>query len=263
MANALLKHTRQNSDISLRLIPSPALERSLLLDVTRGIAIVSMIFYHIVFDLINVFQVPDFVGHYFWVWGPDLIGGTFLAVSGVASVLSNEMRFKKILKRGGKLFGIAMALTLGTVLLTHQYIIFFGILHCIGASIVLGHFFIRRSPLTLSVIGLSLLISGYCLEYVNFYSYSSHWLQMNFLNNRVMLDFFSLYPYFGYYLLGMAIAKKTRSAFNKKNEQDFLANSKIKIFYSLLAKLGRNSLWIYLIHQPVILGVFYVFFKVL
>ena len=66
-------------------------------------------------------------------------------------------------------------------------------------------------------------------------------------------DYFPLLPNLGYFLLGSALGKtlyrKKESLLPKVNEKNIL----IRFF----AGCGRQSLWLYLLHQPVLSGIFY------
>ena len=66
-------------------------------------------------------------------------------------------------------------------------------------------------------------------------------------------DYFPLLPNFGFFLLGSALGKtlyrKKESLLPKVNEKNIL----IRFF----AGCGRQSLWLYLLHQPVLSGIFY------
>ncbi len=233
----------------LYLIQSKKVFRHWELDLFRGIVVIAMIFYHLVFDLIRIFGVTPFVGQSFWMIGPDLIGGGFLVIAGVASVLSNNNDWPSVAKRGGKIFGVGMGLTLVTLLFTDEYIIVFGILHCIGLSIILGTPFLRLSAKQIGAVAIPILISGYIFEHMGYYGAFTHWIQETLLDGRMMLDFFSLYPFFAYYLLGICIGK---SLWNSIHGRYQMSRAVRPIVY-----LGKRSLWVYLIHQPVLVAFIY------
>jgi uncharacterized membrane protein len=64
-------------------------------------------------------------------------------------------------------------------------------------------------------------------------------------------DYFPLLPYLGWFLLGSVIG---RTAYRRKTTLLPLVNSENPIirFFSFC---GRQSLWIYLLHQPILSGI--------
>jgi len=62
-------------------------------------------------------------------------------------------------------------------------------------------------------------------------------------------DYFPLIPWFGVFLIGAALGKTVY-----KSRRSLLPRPPRPIFINAA---GRYSLWIYLVHQPVIMGVLY------
>ena len=72
-------------------------------------------------------------------------------------------------------------------------------------------------------------------------------------------DYFPLLPNFGYFLVGVFIGRTAYK--NKKTLMPFVkdTNPIVRIF----GFLGRQSLWVYMIHQPLAYGVLYLIFEII
>jgi uncharacterized membrane protein len=239
-------------------------ERFWEIDTLRGIAILMMITYHVIFDL-----------NYFEFTSTDLnslpvilflypVSTSFLLLVGISLTLSysrvehtlskNQLRIKYF-KRGSSIFGLGLLITLVTWIYPHNGFIVFGVLHCIGLSILLAYPFIRSRLSSLLVgvicigIGVVLMIS----VTVDF-----PWLLwLGFVPAQFYtLDYFPLLPWFGVVLIGIFLGNSlyqnnTRS-FRLKDYSGF-------IIARLFCFLGRHSLIIYLLHQLIIVGILYLF----
>ena len=117
------------------------------IDVARGIAVILMITYHIIYDLnfFHIISVNLFEGFFLLFLYP--IGATFLFLVGISltlsyakaeTVMTKRQRHWKFLERGVFIFGLGMLVTLGTWAYLGQGYVVFGVLHCIGLSILLA-----------------------------------------------------------------------------------------------------------------------------
>jgi uncharacterized membrane protein len=237
-------------------------ERFWEIDFLRGIAIVMMIIYHLLFDL-----------NYFGFTYTDLnalpvllflypIGTLFLLLVGVSLTLSyarakeklskNQLRMK-YLKRGSMVFGCGLLITLVTWIYPHDGFIMFGVLHCIGLSIILAYPFIRfRVPSLL--VGVLCVCIGVYLQTMVMVDFP--WLLwLGFVPNQLYtLDYFPLLPWFGVVLVGIFLG----NTLYKENARIFTLKDHSRFILSrVLCLLGRYSLIIYLVHQLVIIGVLY------
>lgn len=116
-------------------------------DMLRGVAIVLMVFYHLVWDLnyfgavnVNMFSGP-------WQWFARSIATMFIGLVGVSLVLSYTHArrtglFLKYLRRGAKIFGMGLIITVATYLFLGRGFVIFGILHLIGFSIAAAYPFL-------------------------------------------------------------------------------------------------------------------------
>jgi uncharacterized membrane protein len=141
-----------------------------------------------------------------------------------------------------------MVITLVTFILSPRDPIVFGILHSIGLSIILAYPFLRRKFTNL-VLGLVFVAIGISLRGIGFGVPWFLWLGFQ-PANYVMRDYRPLLPWFGVVLLGIFVGnllyEQGRRCFALP---DLSGLSPVR----LLALLGRHSLAIYLVHQPVLL----------
>ena len=232
-------------------------------DFIRGIAVVMMIFFHILFDL-NFFQVLSIELYSGFMLPFALSIGTLflfivgvslsLSVSRVKTVFSWKKIQGKIVFRGLKIFLIGVVITVVTWLLLREGFIIFGVLHCIGISVILGCLFLRFRLLNL-FFGVVCIVIGIFLLFVRVDFVWLLWLGFR-PYGFYTLDYFPLFPWFGVVLLGVFFG----NVFYEGGVRSFSLNNQcVNMFCRGVCFLGRHSLVIYLVHQPVILGLLYVF----
>ena len=224
------------------------------LDVFRGICILGVIAVHFVYDMVELYGLVEWeyppLFSFIKNWG----GILFLVLSGVCVTLgSRSIRRGAIVLASGL---VITGVTVGMYLTGMQgigIIIYFGVLHCLGLCMLLWPLF-KKFPWWV------LLLCGAVLTWLGFYlqqlpAADAYWPMVfgvpwkGFLSS----DYFPLLPNLGYFLLGSALGKtlyrKKESLLPKVNEKNIL----IRFF----AGCGRQSLWLYLLHQPVLSGIFY------
>ena len=105
-----------------------------LIDEVRGFAIICMVFYHAMFDLVVIFGVdfPIFTSSLMQDVLQPLFAGLFIFISGTAGHYSRSN-----LKRGAVCFGFGLILTAVTALFMPDELILFGILHFLGIAMML------------------------------------------------------------------------------------------------------------------------------
>jgi uncharacterized membrane protein len=225
------------------------------IDATRGIAILMMILFHTVFDL-NFFMItPVNIATGFWRTFALTTASLFLIVVGASLVvsysrsaimLSGFALTKKFLFRGAGIFALGLVITLATWLYLHEGFIIFGILHLIGVSVMLSPFFFRFGKYNIPF-GLFFIAGGFFIGNIS----GPIWLLPLGIQpvSFASVDYTPLVPWFGVVLVGMGLGEFLYSGgvrrFTAPHMPDRIAGS--------LAFLGRYSLIIYLIHQPVII----------
>lgn len=211
-------------------------DRSIFLDVLRGFTVVLMIIFHFSFDLNNFgFINVDIIHAPFWYFFPRLIVFLFLFAAGVALTLAhkNGIKWKPFLKRELLLVFWAIVISVTTYNFFPDNWIYFGTLHAIAVVSVFSLPFFNR-PVTALIVGLCLFIPSITLDK------TLPWIELP----HSSWDYISPFPWMGASLIGIFAAHK------KIHLVDFPRNPLVKS----LNYLGKHSLFIYLIHQPILFG---------
>jgi uncharacterized membrane protein len=226
------------------------------LDLLRTLAIIMMLIYHLLYDLMAFYgwDIPLFSGGWF-VWA-RFVEFLFLGLVGISFAISYDRtkNWKKYVRRGLIIFSWGMLLTVITYLTISDMYIRFGILHLIGISILLLPFFYRFKEFNIVVGAIIMIVGWMILEPLR--SSSPLLLPLGIQpHNFQSMDYFPLFPWFGLILMGLGIGHflyvrhlSWRSHF--PNLQSPITN--------LLAWPGRHSLMIYLVHQPLFLAVLWI-----
>lgn len=233
-----------------------------LLDTVRGLCILSMVAYHGMYDLVDIFGLPSawYTGLPGYIWQQSICW-TFILLSGMCWQLSRHH-----VKRGLLLVGCGAAISLITWLAMPSQRILYGVLNLLGLSalllIPLDKLF-RKVPawaglggalllfaLTKNVSRGSLGFEGLVLcQLPSWLSVTDLLAVAGFPSPGFWsTDYFPLLPWFflfcaGYFLWGLL-------------SQSERAKERLASGVRPLSFLGRHSLIIYLAHQPVLMGVF-------
>jgi len=233
------------------------------IDSLRGLAVILMITYHFLFDLafFGVYYLDVYSG-FLWIFA-RLTASTFIFLMGVSLTLSNSRAeqsgeyihvglLNKYLKRGFKIFSLGLVITLITWIFIPEEFIIFGVLHFIGISIILAYPFLKRKY-TNFALGISIIIVGI---YLGTYTFNFSWLMwLGFVPNTLQsVDYFPILPWFGIVLLGLFFGRILYKNYQRQFKIPDLSKTYVVKGFSFL---GRNSLIIYLIHQPILIIVLY------
>ena len=230
-----------------------SMRRFIVVDIARGIAIALMFIYHFSFDL-NYFGVVafDFNNDLRWLGFRAVIVSLFSALVGVGLVLGpgrklDSPRYGKRLLAIGACAALASA---GSYLMFPKTFIFFGILHFIFVASVLGLAFLRFTWLNL-IFGAALIVIGATTKSAFFDQPALQWLGM-MTHKPYTEDYVPLLPWFGAVLIGIFLAGRAEALgwfdnFGKIEFRNPIAKT--------LAFGGRHSLIIYMLHQPIFMGV--------
>ena len=233
-------------------------------DMVRGIAILMMIFFHTVFDL-SFFGISAVeVSSGFWKYFAYATASLFLLIVGVsltisharaATSLSGHRLALKFVYRGAGIFLLGLLVTVVTFLYLHEGYIVFGILHLIGISVMISPLFFRFKKYNL-VWGLLFIITGYFLPMIN----GPAWLLPFGIHPATFwsVDYEPVFPWTGIVLIGMGIGEYLYPGGVRK----YAIPSIPSFFVQPLAFLGKHSLMIYLIHQPLIILLLAVVFDI-
>jgi len=233
-----------------------------LLDTIRGTMLISMMVYHACWNFVYIYGLPwrwyETKAAYLW---QQSICWTFILLSGFCFSLG-----KRHLKSGGMVFAGGAVVTLITMLFMPSNRVVFGVLTCIGSCILLLGVLekgLRKIPvewgLTVSFF-LFLLFKNINSGYISLGKWKILELPREWYQNLwtsfwgfphsgfYSTDYFSVFPWIflfitGFYLYGIFV------------KYGWLEKPFMKTGVTPLSFLGRHSLIIYLLHQPVIFGV--------
>lgn len=225
------------------------LKRIELLDGLRGAAIIGMVLHHLAYDLEIFYDIAVPLIHTDFFRAIQLLGVLiFIMISGICTGFSRSS-----LRRGAIVFAVAMGLTLFGLIFMPDSVVRFGILHFMGCAMViyaLTHSLFRRIPWK---IGFSLFAILFILAY---------WILSPFgitidvpglfalglpSHQFYSADYYPLLPWLFAFFAGSYLS---RPILDQKFPRWFY-NMKLPV----LQWVGRYSLYIYVLHQPVVFGV--------
>lgn len=213
-------------------------------DFLRGFAILLMVAFHFSFDL-NYFGYVDINIYHgaFWKNFRVVIVSIFLVVMGASLVFAysggvNKTKFQKRLLLLG---GAAALITFATIFVFPRSWIYFGIIHFVFVATIVGVLFVR-APWVSLVLGI-LIIAGYQSGHLST-SFIYDFLRPHLSLPYYTEDIVRFFPWFGAVLIGIFMGN--RLFLGLKVPQ---VNVTEKIAF-----LGRHSLLIYLVHQPLLFG---------
>lgn len=233
------------------------------IDEIRGFCVFCMVFFHAFFTYGYMFGnetaqiLFDFFEHISF-----LFSAAFILICGISCRLSRSNFL-----RGAKIIGAALCVTLVSLVMMPDMPITFGILHLLGSCVLIYAFigrFTDKIPVLPGVlICILLFIATYNLPEGRFiglgafrYDLPSKLYETDFLTvfgflpqGKAYSDYFPLIPYVFPFFAGTFIGKFAK----EERFPQFMYKSRIKS----LSVLGRNAFFVYLIHQPLAYGVFY------
>jgi uncharacterized membrane protein len=227
------------------------------LDFSRGVAIVMMVIYHLLFDLSYFGDYSTYVHSGFWRHFAQTTAAIFILLVGISLTLSaskakilgiNESLFNRFLKRGLKIFFLGMAITIVTYYLIGKGFIVFGILHFIGLAIILAYPFLKLRIVNI-FLGFIFILIGLYLQSLSFSLTELFWVGLT-SENFYTLDYFPIFPWFGIVLIGIFLGNGLYPEHRRRIDLPDLSGS---LWTRPFNALGRSSLLIYLIHQPVMI----------
>jgi uncharacterized membrane protein len=230
--------------------PAPRLP---LVDVLRGFAVAQMIVYHFIYDL-NYFGwvTLRMLSDQPWVGWRAGIVTQFLLLVGVGLVLRTSFKpgLADFWRRWAQIAGAALLVSAGSAAVFGPRFIWFGILHFVAAALVLARPLVRLGPwnvlLGIAVIALALLYS-----HPMFNDTPANIIGLVTRKPKTE-DYVPLLPWFGVVLIGAGLAAlwqrrgwSVAPALRRLNDKP----------PKLLLFLGTWALTVYLLHQPILMGV--------
>ncbi len=216
------------------------------LDGARGAAVLAMVAYHIFFDL-EYLDIADIgMNGLGWKLFQRAIAFSFLFIVGISLVLAYSRKKSKWpwFRRVVILSSLATVITMASWLFDPERFISFGVIHLIALSSLLFPF-ARKLGDWMVPFALTIIIAGFFLG-------NSSPPDPNYLfwmgihsSGYNPLDHYPMIPWFGIILLGISAGERlTHSSRDLKSET----------YLEGLALIGRNAILVYVIHQPVLIG---------
>jgi len=227
-------------------------------DMMRGVAIVMMVVYHLMWDLRGLagYDINVYTG--FWHIWQQITANLFIGIVGVSLTLSyGRARSKggkttagwgKYVLRGAVVFSWGIVVSIVTYFVDPAHYVRFGILHLIGVSIIIAYPFLRFRWLNL-ILGISLLLLAQIIPVLGLNNPLLAPLGLNATPPR-SFDYFPLIPWFGVVLLGIFVGASLYTNGQRRFTLPDIGNA---FGIRTLRMLGQNSLLIYLIHQPIMI----------
>lgn len=229
------------------------MKRNHILDSCRGFTVISMVFFHLLYD-VNLFRVIS------WYENPLVnsiwqisIAASFFIISGITSSLLDR---RKNIKRGIILNIIGLIITLITYFFARDIMIVFGVMNGLGICMIITGLIQEKIKDLNSIIWPGLML----LLYTSTYSIQSGAMLFGKIKLPVKLynlnlfplglpsssfiseDYFGLIPWIFIYLFGFFIGRKLiENKFYGKYGKD-----------NILSEIGKRSLTIYILHQPIL-----------
>lgn len=240
-----------------------------LIDTIRGFAFINMVLYHLLWDLVYIYDVnilwyKQRIGH---LWQLSICA-TFIVLSGFCFHLGHRK-----IKRAFYVIGASVIISGVTFIFMQENKIIFGILWFIGTTMLimlpLERIMIKIKPM-IGIIGslfLYILSKDIGKGKITFFNIDIFYLPRSIYANLfttyfgfapadfTSADYFPLLPWIWLYIMGYFIYL----VFKKYDLLEFLKRHSI-IF---LEWIGRHTLILYMLHQVVIYGILYVVFNIL
>lgn len=231
------------------------------LDSLRGFTIIHMVLFHFCYDLVffNGISMPWYTGPLGDLWG-SCIRWSFILISGIVFSMGRHP-----VKRGAVLLGWGCVLSLVTRIAVPEAAVRFGILSFLGAASLIGALalpYLERIPAVPGMLcsaiflGLSWTLpqgglgaGGHMLLKLPEECYQTGWLYwLGFpTENFSSSDYFPVLPWIFLFLFGIFMSRYFCSR--------GILEKMVQSSPGKLAFLGRHSLFIYLLHQPVLYGI--------
>ena len=242
-------------------------QRLHLLDALRGFTLLNMIAFHGLWNLVYLFgiRLSWYTGTPGYLW-QQWICWTFITLSGFCWSFSRNH-----LKRGALVFGGGLLVTAVTCIAMPESRIIFGVLTCIGSCMLLMipvEKLAKKLPAAIGLavsFGLFVLLRNVSDGSLGFEGWVICPLPASLYRNLLTAylgfpprsffstDYFPLLPWFFLFVTGYFLFRLLSE--QKLNEKLFAKGN-----VPLLNWLGRHSLIVYLLHQPVLYGLSLLFF---
>ena len=233
-------------------------KRILWIDVIRGISILAMITFHFAFDLMYFgFAKSDLIYQPDWRLFERMIAFSFLFIAGLSLSITHRssINWKSFFRRYGVTAICAVLISIVTYTLFNNDMIRFGILHAISVSGLVGLLLLKLNSLSLFFLAVLLFLLNLFIPQPLEGDYFWQWLIYT-TETPNSLDYRPIIPWITPFILVMA-------SYQLFKKWDLLETNNTTNHHelSILCWLGRNSLVIYLVHQPILFVGFLLFLQ--
>ncbi|MEA4900214.1 heparan-alpha-glucosaminide N-acetyltransferase [Desulfitobacterium sp.] len=213
------------------------------IDIARTFALILMILYHFIYDLDAYTPAPIRVDSRNWYIMGKLSAFLFIFLAGISSGFSHHP-FRKAFR----ILFWALIITLATYIVMPGSYVRFGILHFLGVMALLYPFLHKQSTLFLILYSILALVLGFIFSRILI---SGPWLLPLgiYYPGITTIDIYPLFPYSAVSALGILYYRFK------------FASSDLPVSYplpSIIEKMSKNSLLIYLVHQPILLTIIFI-----
>jgi uncharacterized membrane protein len=210
------------------------------IDLLKSVALILMILFHIIYDLNEFVSINLDYSSGFWYYVGRISAFLFIFLAGINSGFSHSP-----IKRGIVVFSFGIIVTITTYIFMKDLYVRFGILHFLGISMFLYPLFRKTNNFILFLLALLIIIVSNVglLDKMNLIVF------LEGIFGGMSIDYYPLFPYLSIFIFGVL----TYKLFYYKRKSIFNLNIKSK----LVCFISKYSLIIYLIHQPIILGIIF------
>lgn len=231
--------------------------RIVALDLARTAALLGMAVFHFTWDLeFFGYVTPGTTLQGGWAVFARLVASSFLFLVGVSLVLAHGqgIRWRGFLRRLAMIAGAAAIITGATAYAVPHAFIYFGMLHSIAVASLLGLLFLRAPVWLILAAAAGVWLLPQLASSPVFDTRLLAWTGLAAVP-PASFDFVPLTPWFAATLLGIAAARLADRA-------GLWTRLRAASDHPLLRAAswpGRHSLAVYLLHQPVLLGLLWLF----
>ncbi len=223
----------------------------------RGICIILVVIYHAMYNLTAIFGVEV------WLFGSavmDALRNFFVICLALISGISCSLT-RSNAKRGIKTLLAGLLVTAVTYFAIPDQLIIFGILHFFGVAMLIyaavGRF-LKKIPMVIGA-AVSVVLFVLCFQVYSVEIYTNSEIVnlllsiIGFNTGVISADYYPILPWIFIFLAGCFLGRP----FKKGTAPKFFRKNPVKA----LSFVGRHTLLVYLIHQPIIYGGMYLWFE--
>jgi uncharacterized membrane protein len=259
--NPVLRPARRRPPRPTAAPATPA--RITLVDAARGFAVTMMIAYHFCFDLTyHGWAGWRMLDDMRWIAWRGFIVTSFVFLVGVSLALRDDGGEERgstgwfdraFVRRWLQVAAAAVLVTAGSMLLFPERYIYFGVLHFVAVALWLCRRAPRR-PVVACALGVAILVIGNVVATPSFDPRVVDWIGFA-ATKPPTEDYVPLFPWLGVVLIGCGLGGQwTRRGVKLWSPVATAWTALPSPLSRAWAAMGRRSLTIYLVHQPILLG---------